>query len=204
VNGQVSRWLGVLVVAFGLAAVLVPLANQASAQASKSVFKGAAQKKGEPVKINAASLEVRDKDKTATFSGDVQVIQGDTELRCNSLVVFYEGDLSKGAKSTDGQRNQQIRRMEARGNVLVIQKDQRATGDHGDFDMRNNTVTLTGNVVVMRGVDVLRGQRLLVNLTTGVSQVESGGGRVEALINPNQGQDQQGKGEGLPRPKRNK
>ncbi len=79
--------------------------------------------------------------------------------------------------------------MEARGNVVVIQKDQRATGDHGDFDVRNNKVTLTGNVVVTRGIDVLRGQRLFVDLNTGVSQVESGGGRVEALINPNHGQN---------------
>ena len=47
--------------------------------------------------------------------------------------------------------------MEANGNVVVTQKDQIATGDRGDFDMRNNTVTLTGNVVVTRAEDVLRG-----------------------------------------------
>jgi lipopolysaccharide export system protein LptA len=196
---------------FGLAAGSAPVVNPAWAQAPKQpakqspMFKGAVQNKGQPVKIQAASLEVRDKDKTATFSGDVHVIQGETELRCNSLIVFYEGDLGKGsANPAGGQRNQQIRRMEARGNVVVIQKDQRATGDHGDFDMRNNTVVLTGNVVVMRGIDVLRGQRLVVNLATGVSQVESGGGRVEALINPNQGQNPQKKNEGLPRPQRTK
>ena len=28
----------------------------------------------------------------ATFSGDVRVKQGDTGLRCKSLVVFYEQD----------------------------------------------------------------------------------------------------------------
>ena len=44
----------------------------------------------EPVKIRAASLEVRDKEQQATFSGDVHVIQGDTEMRCKTLVIFYE------------------------------------------------------------------------------------------------------------------
>jgi lipopolysaccharide export system protein LptA len=48
--------------------------------------------------------------------------------------------------------------------------------------MHTNTVTLTGNVVVTRGQDVLRGQRLVVDLTNGVSRVDSGRGRVEVLV----------------------
>ncbi len=40
----------------------------------------------------------------------------------------------------------------------MIQKDQNAQGDTGIFDMRANTVTLIGNVVVTRGQDVLRGR----------------------------------------------
>ena len=71
--------------------------------------------------------------------------------------------------------------MEATGGVVVTQKDQTATGDRGDFDMPTNTVTLSGNVVVTKGQDVLRGQKLVVNMTTGVSRIE--GGRVDALIN---------------------
>src|SRR6202167_4422196 len=47
------------------------------------------QDKDQPVQIEAASLEVRDKDKKATFSGDVQVVQGDTTMKCQKLVVFY-------------------------------------------------------------------------------------------------------------------
>jgi lipopolysaccharide export system protein LptA len=48
-------------------------------------------------------------------------------------------------------------------------------------------VTLEGNVVVTRGKDVLRGHRLVVNLTTGVSRMEAPGtGRVEGLFLPNQ------------------
>jgi uncharacterized protein with beta-barrel porin domain len=46
--------------------------------------------------------------------------------------------------------------------------------------MRENTVTLVGNVVVTRGADVLRGQRLVVDLTSGVSKMDQG--RVEGLF----------------------
>jgi lipopolysaccharide export system protein LptA len=77
-----------------------------------------------------------------------------------------------------GQR--QIRRIEAKGGVVVVQKDQNATGDAAIFNMRENTVTLTGNVVVTRGQDILRGQRLVVDLTSGVSKMDQG--RVEGLF----------------------
>jgi lipopolysaccharide export system protein LptA len=48
------------------------------------------------VHIEAATLEVRDKDKTATFSGNVRVTQGDTGLRCKLLQVFYGSCLMCG------------------------------------------------------------------------------------------------------------
>jgi len=63
---------------------------------------------------------------------------------------------------------------------VVTQKDQNATGDAATFNMRENTVTLVGNVVVTRGADVLRGQRLVVDLTSGVSKMDQG--RVEGLF----------------------
>src|SRR5215475_8342754 len=46
----------------------------------------------EPVKIRAASLELREKDKIATFTGDVYVLQGDTQMRCKVLIVSYEAE----------------------------------------------------------------------------------------------------------------
>ena len=172
--------------------------GDAIAQAPLSAFEGFSKNRGHPVKITAAALEVHDKDKVATFSGDVVVTQGDTVMRCQFLTVFYDADaVGKEAKATpkapskgaaksapppagSGQQ-QQIRRMEATGGVVVNQKDQTATGDRADFDMPTNTVILSGNVVVTRGQDVLRGQKMVVNMTDGVSRIE--GGRVDALIN---------------------
>jgi lipopolysaccharide export system protein LptA len=175
--------LAALVLCGPIASAQQPAKNQGPANA----LQGFSQNREQPVKIVAASLEVREKDKVATFSGDVKVTQGDTEMRCRSLVVHYEEDTgaAKTVKAADpgpgGQ--QQISRIEAKGSVVVTQKDQNATGDNGIFDMRANTVTLTGNVVVTRGQDVLRGRRLVVNLTTGTSKMDGaeallqGGGR---------------------------
>ena len=48
------------------------------------------------MKINAAALEVRDKDKIATFSGDVRAVQGDTDLRCKTPTVHYDEEQRPG------------------------------------------------------------------------------------------------------------
>jgi lipopolysaccharide export system protein LptA len=73
-----------------------------------------------------------------------------------------------------------IKRIEAKGGVTVVQKEQNAFGENATFNMRENVVTLTGNVVVTTGKDVLRGQRLVVDLTSGVSRMDQG--RVEGLF----------------------
>ena len=53
-----------------------------------------------------------------------------------------------------------------------MQKDQHAIGDTAIFNMRDNTVTLAGNVIVTQGGSVMRGQRLVVDLTSGVSKMD--------------------------------
>lgn len=194
---SISRLTSLALLAVCLAAP-ARLSAQGAAQNVPNALQGFSQNRDKPVKIAAASLEVRDKDQTATFTGDVNLIQGDTTLKCRSLVVFYDQN-AKGGKDGKGSMTaasgtpggaQQIRRLEAKGGVVVTQKDQTATGENGVFDMRANTVTLIGNVVVTQGPNILRGDRLVVDLSTGVSRVESGNrGRVEALIQPNSVKD---------------
>jgi lipopolysaccharide export system protein LptA len=187
------------------AASLMLLSSQAMAQPSSSTSKGGqnalqgfSQNRNQPVQIEAASLEVRDKDKVATFSGSVKVVQGDTVMRCRSLVVYYEqqaqqpGAPAMKAAAPGPGGSSSISRLEALGGVTVNQKDQTATGDKALFDMKANTVTLSGNVVVSQGQNVMRGDRLVVDLTTGVSNVHSGKGPVKVLI------QQGGSGDGKP------
>ena len=156
------------------------------------------QNQDQPVQIDAKALEVRDKQKTATFSGDVRVVQGDTTMRCKTLVVFYGEEIGIGgekpvvrAKTTTGAvpGGQNIRRIEARGEVTVTSRDQNASGDLGVYDLHSKTITLTGNVVVSQGKNVIHGERVIVDTVTGNARVEAAPGasqgRVRALIIPN-------------------
>ena len=184
---------------FGPAAVIAALllvpafaAAQSANKGPPNALQGFSQNKDQPVHIEAMRLEVRDKDKVATFSGNVKVVQGDTTMNCKTLVVFYEQDdgeqttaMTAASPGPGGQ--QRIKKLEARGGVVVTQKDQTATGDSGLFDMPTNTVTLIGRVVMTQGKNILRGDRLVVDMTSGVSRVESGEagqGRVQGLFQP--------------------
>lgn len=180
-----------------------------------NALQGFSQNRDQPVHIESATLVVRDKEKIATFSGDVKVVQGDTTMRSKTLVVFYDEDKEEQGKAaaktktlqaaTPGPGGQQkIKRLEAHGSVVVLQKDQTATGELGTFDMKANTVTLSGGVMMTQGQNVLRGDRLIVDLTSGVSRVESGKngqGRVQGLFLPGSGgPDLKPGGAGLPAP----
>ena len=155
-----------------------------------NALQGFSQNRNQPGNIKSLSLDVRDRSKVATFSGNVQLVQGDTTMRCKTLVVHYDGDTSGAPavkSSTPGPAgSQQISRMEAIGGVFVTQKDQTATGEKAIYDLKDNTVTLYpapgGTVAVTQGPNVVRGASLVVHLDTGVSHFVGG---VESLIIPN-------------------
>jgi lipopolysaccharide export system protein LptA len=189
-----------LVIAGAVAGLLgsAPALAQGAVSGVPNAMQGFSQNRDKPIQIEAASLEVRDKKKEATFTGDVKVVQGDTTMTSRVLVVFYDQD--QAPASTPGQKakagatppmaaaspgpggGSSIRRLEAKGNVVVTQKDQVVTGDSAVFETKTNLVTMLGNVVLTQGKNVLRGDRLLVDMTTGVSRVESGSGRVQGLF----------------------
>jgi len=202
---------GVATAAFVLAVFASAAAHaQSAASGVPNAMQGFAQNRDQPIQIEAAALEMRDKKKEATFSGNVKVVQGDTTMTSKTLVVFYESNSAQGtppsnakaAKSAPMQSAQpgpggssSIKRLEAKGNVVVTQKDQVVTGETAIFDTKANLITMLGGVVLTQCKNVLRGDRLLVDMTTGVSRVESDSGRVQALIQQGQG-GQGGGGQG--------
>src|SRR3954452_20610015 len=173
-----------------------------------NAMQGFSQNRDQPIQIEAASLEMRDKKKEATFSGNVKVVQGDTTMTSKSLVVFYDSNSApapspassaKATKSAPMQSatpgpggSSSIRRLEAKGSVVVTQKDQVVTGETAVFDTRSNLITMLGGIVLTQGKNVLRGDRLMVDIATGVSRVESDSGRVQGLF--------QSSGQGSPIP----
>jgi lipopolysaccharide export system protein LptA len=222
-----GRFAASIACAAFVSAVLV--AGHAKAQSTvtgvPNAMQGFSQNRDQPIQIESVSLEMRDKKKEATFSGNVKVVQGDTTMTSKVLVVFYESSNQNAPPATpaSGAANvaakpaaksapasssapmqsatpgpggtSSIKRLEAKGDVVVTQKDQVVTGETAVFDTKTNLITMMGGVVLTQGKNVLRGDRLLVDMTTGVSRVESDTGRVQGLF---QSSGQNGTGPTLP------
>jgi lipopolysaccharide export system protein LptA len=179
---------------------------QGAVQGVPNAMQGFSQNRDQPIQIEAATLEMVDKKKEATFSGNVKVVQGDTTMTSKSLVVFYDSNSqsapeaptkTKGAAKSSSPPLQSaapgpggsssIKRLEARGHVVVTHKDQTVSGETAVFDTRANLITMQGGVVLTQCKNVLRGDRLVVDMTTGVSRVESDSGKVTGMFNQGAG-----------------
>jgi lipopolysaccharide export system protein LptA len=183
-----------------------------AAQTLTNAFGGLTESSNEPIDIESDVLVVHDKDKYATFKGNVKAVQGTTILRAKELNVHYVGGdkLAPGPKKEGGEtaaapatkvaeaqgsagaagENAQITKIEAKGEVVIVSdKDQTTTSDWAIYDLPAQQVTVGGNVVLTQGENVLKGDRLVIDLTTGESRFENSGnaaagGRIRALFMP--------------------
>ena len=143
-----------------------------------------------PIEITADSLEVLRNEQIATFTGNVDAVQGDLVLSADLLRVHYGGD---DANAPGPAGTGSIRRIEAEGNVFLSSPRETAKGNAGVYDVASNQVTMEGAVVLTRDDNVIRGQRLEIDLVSGRSRMlaavpSSDGGtapqRVRALFTP--------------------
>ena len=136
-----------------------------------------------PVEVTSESLDIDDMKKVAVFRGSVQAKQDTVQITSAELSAHYKGEAGLMDAATSGAPREtqgsgsELTRIEARKNVKVTSTEgQSATGDWATFDARTNKITMGGNVVLSRGKSMVRGTRLLIDLTTGESKIDTAPG----------------------------
>jgi lipopolysaccharide export system protein LptA len=129
---------------------------------------------GQPINIKSNDLTADNKGKTALFTGKVVAKQGDVTIFCDRMTVYYgavQGDIDK---------------IEADGNVRIVQENRTGTSAHAVYESKEGRITLTGgNPKVMQGTDTVSGKIITYLIDDDRSSVSGGGdSRVEAVINP--------------------
>ena len=171
-------------VLLALALIWSPPAGQAQSMSEK--LADITAKSDQPIDIEADKLEVLDAEKRAIFSGNVIAKQGGMTLRTRELSVDYTG--SQGLSGS----NANITRIKATGKVLITtDNNQTATSDWADFQVIEQVMTIGGNVVLSQGENVIKGDRLVIDLKTGRSRFENEGQltaskRVRGIFKPKQ------------------
>lgn len=137
-----------------------------------------------PIDITADSSEVIQSQCLSTWSGAVEALQGRTRLRADT-VRMYSVRKGDGCGASD--------RMEASGQVYFVTTDRSVRADSAVYSFAGESITLAGNVIVVQGKSVVRGDRLTINTRTGEAQMSSNikgrnkAGRVRGVFYPNQG-----------------
>jgi lipopolysaccharide export system protein LptA len=143
-----------------------------------------------PIDISSDEFEYVDAENRAVFRGSVEAIQGDSRMRAPVLTIFYAPGSGPG-------RGTQIQRMEADGPVYYVTPQQNARGDHATYTAADNTMILTGNVVLVQDKNVMQGDKLTVDTKTNhavlVSNTQGRAGkRVRGVFYPSQNSNQGG------------
>lgn len=131
-----------------------------------------------PVDIEADQMEVLQKEKRAIFSGKVNATRDAVNLKTDKLVVTYSE-----TPETDGSKKTDVTFLDAAGNVLIVTRNQRITGEKAHMDVKANKVRVDGNVTVTQGKTTMHGPTLLVDLDNDTSEMT--GGRVKGSFVPN-------------------
>ena len=128
-----------------------------------------------PVEVTAKHLEALKLQHQVVFTGEVVAKQGDITLYCDKLTIFSLPEVD------------QVDRMEAFGNVRVVQLDRTATSDEAIYRQQAGTLVLIGNAAVHQGANQVAGDEITLYLQEDRSVVKSKEtGRVRAVLFPEQ------------------
>ncbi|HEX6860287.1 MAG TPA: LptA/OstA family protein [Caulobacteraceae bacterium] len=117
-----------------------------------------------PIDITADEAEVINSQCLAIWRGAAEALQARTRLRAEEIRV-YSAKKGDGCGSTD--------RLEAEGNVYYVTEDRAVRADSAVYANNSDTITLTGDVIIVEGKNVARGDRLVVNVKSGAARMSS-------------------------------
>jgi lipopolysaccharide export system protein LptA len=142
-----------------------------------------------PIDITANEAEVTTSKCLTIWRGAAEAVQDKARLRADTITVF---STPKGVNADGQQSCGGAERIVADGHVYYVTPTQNARGDHAVYSQADDQVVITGNVIVVQGNDVARGDRLTLKISSRDTRMESNvtgpgkPGRVRGVFYPNQ------------------
>lgn len=104
--------------------------------------------------------------------GRAEVVQGDNRLRADAIEITRV--------------NGAVTQATASGNVYFVTTDQNARGDRAVYNIADDEVVVTGDVILTQGRNVLTGNRVVYNTRTQDARISGGGanGRIQGVFYP--------------------
>jgi lipopolysaccharide export system protein LptA len=111
--------------------------------------------------------------------GNAKAVRGEDVITSDRLIGRFKKDVETG--------NSKLDQMEAIGNVVITTPTDVMRGDRGIYRAGSNIATITGNVRIDRGNNVITGARGEVDLNTNISRIFGGEQPVDSTASPASG-----------------
>lgn len=143
---------------------------------SSSVIQG-----DEPVDVSADEANIDEATHVLVLTGNVVARQGPVELMADTVRVHYL-DGATAQSTLDGV----IEKLEAEGHVTVKRPGEIITSQTATYLMREKRIVMIGQVTARRIGNVIRGERLVIDLAQETVALQSGSknSRVKAIFSP--------------------
>jgi lipopolysaccharide export system protein LptA len=152
-------------------AVLLTAGSAAMAQSTTMSFGDMALDPDVPIEMSADTLNISQPDGTATFTGNVLVVQGELRITAGAMQIEY-------VEGSDGERTR-ISRLLAEGGVTVVTPAEAAEAREAIYSIADETIVLSGDVLLTQGPNAISGQTLTIDLAAGTGTFE---GRVRTVL----------------------
>jgi len=141
-----------------------------------------------PIDATSDTLEVIDAQHLAIWRGNVEAVQNGSRLVSDVMNVYFDGNgaapgaapakpktvsPSAGGSAAIGASWGAVKQLVADGHVFYVSTDQTARGNHLVYDVLPDTITMTGDVVLVQGANVIKGDKLVIQVKTGHADVIS-------------------------------
>jgi len=153
----VRSWIAAVGLAFGVA-------GSAWAQGASINLGGGQFDPSAPFEITSENLELNQAEGTASFSGNVFIRQGDLTLTSDSMRVEYAPDPDTG--------RDEIQTIRLVGGVTFVSPTEAAEAESAVYSLANESLVMSGNVLVTQGSTALSSDRLTYDLATGRGVME--------------------------------
>ena len=138
---------------------------------------------GGPIYVNSDRTESLERERKVLLIGNVDIQQGDARLRADKVTLLFGDSGNSGASGLGGSFGQ-IQTMLAEGDVFYVTPELKAKGNQGVYSASKDTITMTGDVALMRGGDVAEGETLTLEIGARRTTLDGGNAPARMLIDP--------------------
>jgi len=135
-----------------------------------------------PVEITSDQAQYLQKEGRVVYTGDVIATQADSRITADKLTMVCTKTAPAAGEDAACEAMEELI---AEGRVYYTAPEVKISGDRAIYNSPNDTITITGDVLLSRGTEgVVRGKQVVYKVAEGRTVITAGSDRVTSIFTP--------------------